>query len=109
MNDRLYVRAVTPESQLYSDRTGVTLYPVGDLRELIQENEPTKLLALSLNADHIDSLYTHLRTQYSPAELYLTKSIATFFEATTAMAFDLFAKAKVDVAVIETGLGGRLC
>jgi dihydrofolate synthase/folylpolyglutamate synthase len=33
---------------------------------------------------------------------------ATFFEATTAMAFDLFASARVDVAVIETGLGGRL-
>jgi len=33
---------------------------------------------------------------------------ATFFEATTAMAFDLFAQQHVDVAVIETGLGGRL-
>lgn len=33
---------------------------------------------------------------------------ATFFEATTAMAFDFFAEAGVDVAVIETGLGGRL-
>ena len=33
---------------------------------------------------------------------------ATFFEATTAMAFDAFARAKVDVALIETGLGGRL-
>jgi dihydrofolate synthase/folylpolyglutamate synthase len=33
---------------------------------------------------------------------------ATFFEATTAMAFEHFANAKVDVALIETGLGGRL-
>jgi dihydrofolate synthase/folylpolyglutamate synthase len=33
---------------------------------------------------------------------------ATFFEATTAMAFDWFAQSDVDVAVIETGLGGRL-
>ncbi len=33
---------------------------------------------------------------------------ATFFEATTAMAFDWFAREGVDVAVIETGLGGRL-
>jgi dihydrofolate synthase/folylpolyglutamate synthase len=33
---------------------------------------------------------------------------ATFFEATTAMAFDWFAREQVDVAVIETGLGGRL-
>jgi dihydrofolate synthase/folylpolyglutamate synthase len=33
---------------------------------------------------------------------------ATFFEVTTAMAFDFFAKQNVDAAVIETGLGGRL-
>lgn len=33
---------------------------------------------------------------------------ATFFEATTAMAFEFFRTAAVDVAVIETGLGGRL-
>jgi dihydrofolate synthase/folylpolyglutamate synthase len=33
---------------------------------------------------------------------------ATFFEATTALAFDAFARADVDVALIETGLGGRL-
>jgi len=33
---------------------------------------------------------------------------ATFFEATTAMAFDYFAKNHTDIAVIETGLGGRL-
>lgn len=33
---------------------------------------------------------------------------ATFFEATTAMAFDFFVRAGVDIAVIETGLGGRL-
>jgi dihydrofolate synthase/folylpolyglutamate synthase len=33
---------------------------------------------------------------------------ATFFEATTAMAFQWFADRHVDVAVIETGLGGRL-
>ncbi len=33
---------------------------------------------------------------------------ATFFEVTTAWAFDLFARRKVDVAVVEVGLGGRL-
>lgn len=31
----------------------------------------------------------------------------TFFEATTAIAFELFRRARVDVAVIEVGLGGR--
>lgn len=33
---------------------------------------------------------------------------ATFFEVTTALMFSYFADMKVDVAVIETGLGGRL-
>jgi dihydrofolate synthase/folylpolyglutamate synthase len=33
---------------------------------------------------------------------------ATFFEVTTAMAFDHFARAGADVAVVEVGLGGRL-
>ncbi len=32
----------------------------------------------------------------------------SFFELTVAMAFDHFAKAQVNIAVIETGLGGRL-
>ncbi len=32
----------------------------------------------------------------------------SFFEMTVAMAFDYFAKQEVDIAVIETGLGGRL-
>lgn len=33
---------------------------------------------------------------------------ATFFEAATALAFKYFAEEEVDIAVIETGLGGRL-
>jgi dihydrofolate synthase/folylpolyglutamate synthase len=32
----------------------------------------------------------------------------SFFEMTVALAFDYFAKSNVDIAIIETGLGGRL-
>lgn len=32
----------------------------------------------------------------------------SFFELTTVMAFDIFVSANVDIAVVETGLGGRL-
>jgi dihydrofolate synthase/folylpolyglutamate synthase len=32
----------------------------------------------------------------------------TFFEATTAVAFELFRRARVEVAVLEVGMGGRL-
>ena len=35
-------------------------------------------------------------------------SSITFFETTTALAFSYFAKNNVDIAIIETGLGGRL-
>jgi dihydrofolate synthase/folylpolyglutamate synthase len=38
----------------------------------------------------------------------LTRLGATFFEATTAMALDWFAAQRVDVAIVEVGLGGRL-
>lgn len=38
----------------------------------------------------------------------IDKTGATFFEATTCIAFQYFADQEVDVAVIETGLGGRL-
>ena len=41
-------------------------------------------------------------------EPLLTSLGATFFEATTAMAFCHFAAAKADVAIVEVGLGGRL-
>ncbi|MEN6617931.1 MAG: Mur ligase family protein [Rikenellaceae bacterium] len=39
---------------------------------------------------------------------YMLDKKPSFFEITTSMAFDYFAKQSVDIAVIETGLGGRL-
>lgn len=38
----------------------------------------------------------------------ISETAPSFFEMTVAMAFDYFAREKVEVAVIETGLGGRL-
>jgi dihydrofolate synthase/folylpolyglutamate synthase len=38
----------------------------------------------------------------------LKKVMPSFFEMTVAMAFNYFAECKIDVAVIEVGLGGRL-
>lgn len=40
--------------------------------------------------------------------LMIRKHKPTFFEATTALAFMHFAAKKVDIAIVETGLGGRL-
>ena len=39
---------------------------------------------------------------------YIEEINPSFFEITVAMAFEYFAKEKVDIAVVETGLGGRL-
>ena len=41
-------------------------------------------------------------------KVFLENQQLSFFEMTVGMAFDHFAKEKVDVAVIEVGLGGRL-
>jgi Cof subfamily protein (haloacid dehalogenase superfamily) len=83
INDQLYVRELTTETQIYAERSGVIPILVGDLRQVLT-NEPTKILALCDDTDVIDKLLGNLRRQYTPAELYLTKSVATFFEATNA-------------------------
>ncbi|WP_250124117.1 Cof-type HAD-IIB family hydrolase [Chroococcidiopsis sp. CCMEE 29] len=81
INDQLYVRDLTPETKIYSQRSGIEAIPVGDLRQALTD-EPTKVLALSDDILIIDQLLGSLRRQYTPSELYLTKSVATFFEAT---------------------------
>lgn len=83
INDQLYVRELTRETKIYAERSGITPIPVGDLRQALT-NEPTKILALCDDTDVIDQLLGNLRRQYTPAELYLTTSVATFFEATNA-------------------------
>jgi len=48
-------------------------------------------------------------TSFTAAQQDLIESISpSFFEVTVAMAFEYFAVEKVDVAIIEVGLGGRL-
>ncbi|MBW4546120.1 MAG: Cof-type HAD-IIB family hydrolase [Symplocastrum torsivum CPER-KK1] len=81
INDQLYVREVTPETKIYAERANIQPMPVGDLRKTL-DSEPTKVLALSDDTAIIEQMLGSLRKQYTPAELYLTKSVATFFEAT---------------------------
>jgi len=45
---------------------------------------------------------------YSPVEKMAKKDAPTFFEIMTALSFMHFLDKKVDIAVIETGMGGRL-
>ena len=81
IGDRLYVRELTPETQGYAQRSNIDAIAVGDLRQTLN-NEPTKILALCDDTHVINQLLTSLRLKYTPAELYLTTSVATFFEAT---------------------------
>lgn len=52
-----------------------------------------------------DDLLRELAVQLRP---FLIQQEPSYFEATTALAFLAFERARVDVAVIEVGLGGRL-
>lgn len=49
-----------------------------------------------------------LNRAYSSVEKIAKKDAPTFFEIITALAFMHFADIQVDIAIIETGLGGRL-
>ena len=81
INDQLYVREITPDTEDYLSRSTIRAIAVGDLRTTLPQ-EPTKVLALAADVDLLDTLLVDLRQHYQPTELYLTKSVATFFEAT---------------------------
>ncbi|BAY75816.1 Cof-like hydrolase [Nostoc linckia NIES-25] len=83
INDQLYVREITKETEIYAGRSSIVPIPVGDLRQVLT-NEPTKILALCDDTNFISEVLGNLRRQYTPAELYLTTSVATFLEATNA-------------------------
>lgn len=81
IDDQLYVRAISAETLDYGQRSSIQPIPVGDLRQALSR-EPTKLLALSENRDLVETVLTELRQQYRPDQLYLTRSVDTYFEAT---------------------------
>ncbi|MFM6184429.1 MAG: HAD family hydrolase, partial [Dolichospermum sp.] len=60
INDQLYVREITKETDNYQQRCGVNAIPVGDLRQLLN-HEPTKILALSEDANLTQKLLADLR------------------------------------------------
>ncbi|WP_377477025.1 Cof-type HAD-IIB family hydrolase [Microcoleus anatoxicus] len=81
INDQLYVPEITAATKLYAERSGIQPIAITDLRRNIP-GEPTKVLALCENPGVLDGLLSSMRERYTPAELYLTRSVATFFEAT---------------------------
>jgi len=69
---------------------------------LIKFNERIQVNHVQISDKEIVEAYQSVKTACD------TEREPTFFEYTTAMALHHFAKAKVDWAVIETGMGGRL-
>jgi dihydrofolate synthase / folylpolyglutamate synthase len=61
---------------------------------------------ITINGEQIDNEYVagFITEHWS----YITEHELTFFEVTSALAFEYFSNSKVDYAIIETGLGGRL-
>lgn len=77
-------------------RTGLYTSPhLKDFRERIRVN--SKMIPKSAVTRFIDRNSS-----------FITSLKPSFFEMTVALAFDYFAEAGVDIAVIEVGLGGRL-
>ena len=77
-------------------KTGLYTSPhIHDFRERIRVNG--KMAEKEFVVEFVDNI-----------KPFSEKIQPSFFELTVAMAFEYFAKEKVDIAVIETGLGGRL-
>jgi dihydrofolate synthase/folylpolyglutamate synthase len=77
-------------------RTGLYTSP-----HLLDFSERIRVDGVPIPSDAVVDYARRLRTS-------IERLKATFFEATTLMAFTWFAEQQVDVAVVETGLGGRL-
>jgi dihydrofolate synthase / folylpolyglutamate synthase len=79
-------------------RTGLYTSPhLWDVRERIRVNGA--MIAEEHLSAHIDAILAAVEKDYSAV---------TYFEALTAAAFLEYVRAGVDIAVVETGLGGRL-
>ncbi len=77
-------------------RTGLYTSP-----HLVHLNERIQIDGTPVSFEEIEEALRRCRP--------LVKSLqATYFEVITAIAFEIFAQRKVELAIIETGLGGRL-
>ena len=82
--------------QYHGYKVGLFTSPhIKDFRERIKIN------GQPVSEDFVVSFYQNNKTGIEEIQ-------PSFFEITTAMAFTAFAEQKCDIAIIETGLGGRL-
>lgn len=84
-------------------RTGLYTSP-----HLIELGERIQIDRQPISESRLIDLAEQLRVHYEFLQQTHPQSNTTFFEFMTAMAWTEFREKKVDLAVIETGLGGRL-
>ena len=75
---------------------------------LVELGERIRVDGEILTLDRIEKYIRLIKPIADKMELEKAGSGPTFFEMMTAMAFLVFAEHKVDLAILETGLGGRL-
>ena len=68
---------------------------------LVDFRERIKINGVKISKSHVVNFVRDHKT-------FFEKNKISFFEMTVAMAFDYFSSFRVDLAVIETGMGGRL-
>ena len=78
LDDQLYVRQITPQTERYIQRSGVPAIAVGDLRSVL-DTHPTKVLALCDQPQLMQRLRDELKQLYTK-ELYLTQSTPSYFK-----------------------------
>lgn len=84
-------------------RTGLYTSP-----HLIELGERIQINREPISESHLIDLVEQLRAHYDFLHQTHPELDATFFELMTAVAWTEFRESKVDLAIIETGLGGRL-
>ncbi len=75
---------------------------------LVSCRERIRIGGAPISSAELDAAVERLCAAYEPARDPAHPEALTYFETMTALAFDVFARADVDVAVLEVGLGGRL-
>ena len=74
---------------------------------LVRFNERIQVNGVAIADDALAALFAGLEPHLTAVAKEMGRE-ATFFEVTTALAFQHFANARVPLVVLETGLGGRL-
>lgn len=75
---------------------------------LVELGERVQVNGEILSIDEIERIITQVRPIAEKMETEVSGMHPTFFELMTALAFLTFRKSEVDLAILETGLGGRL-